>query len=366
MYYRPAPTVLVGSASRSKIRHATARHPDTLLTVRQREFEPQTGMSMSPPLSQLPGTTLQVSRLCLGTALLGVRQSESEAHRLLDAYLDLGGNFIDTARIYSDWVPNESGRAERILGDWMRDRPGVRSRIVLATKGLHPPLSVPHQSRVNLREARRDIEASLRALRCECIELYWLHRDDPAVPVEEIVEFMQGFIREGKIRYLGASNWSMNRLAASNAYANRHGFTPFIANQVLFHAGCWTLPPARDPSMNRIDLDYHRWHSRSGLSLVPYSTQAQGFFSRPSASIPTATATNMQLVPLLNSLARAHRVSVNAAVLAYALHQPFPVFPVIGANTPEQLADSWTALGVHFAPLELGAINEINGSGLTS
>ncbi|MDQ5980418.1 MAG: Aldo/keto reductase [Verrucomicrobiota bacterium] len=323
-------------------------------------------MSNNPPVSPLPGTTLQVSRLCLGTALLGVRQSEPEARRLLDAYLDLGGNFIDTARIYSDWVPTEIGRAEHILGDWMRDRPGVRSRLILATKGLHPPLLDPRQSRVNQNEARRDIESSLRALRCECIELYWLHRDDPTRPVEEIVEFMQVFVRDGKVRYLGVSNWSKDRLAAANAHAIRNGLAPFVANQVLFHAGSWTLPPGRDPSMTRIDLAYHRWHAQSGLPLVPYSTQAQGFFSRPSTEVATATANNMQLIPLFNSLARTHGVSVNAVVLAYALRQPFPVFPVIGPNTPEQLADSWTALGVHLAPSELTAINEANGSGLTA
>lgn len=333
----------------------------------RRAIDPEVNSALRPgseATTVLPGTSLQVSRLVLGTAWLGVRQSEIEAHALLDAYIEAGGNFIDTARAYSDWVPGETGRSERILGDWLRNRPGLRDRVVIATKGMHAVPTEPLVKRVNRTEARRDLEASLRYLRRDCVELYWLHRDDPSVPVEEIVDFMQAFVREGKVRFLGVSNWQRDRLAAANAFARRLGLTPFCASQTLFHAGCWTLPPPQDAGLVRIDPAYHRWHAAEGLPLIPYSTQAQGFFSRPTVGVPTATPANLQLARHLATLAADQGVTINALALAYTWHQPFPVFPIVGPNTRTQLDDSLTALRLKLSHDELAEINRINGSAL--
>lgn len=320
----------------------------------------------------LPGTTLTVSRLALGTAHLGLKQTEPEAHALLDHFVALGGNFLDTARIYSDWVPGETGRTERILGDWLRARPAVRDKIVVATKGGHYVWSRPGDNRVTASAVRADLEASLRTLGLETIPLYWLHRDNPARPVEEIVDFMQVFVREGKVRHLGVANWSGDRLIAANAYAARHRLAGFAAHQPHFNLGCWDLAPAPDPTLTDLDRAAYEYHRRTQLPLLPYSPQAQGFFTHATAGAAPgklagsryATPTNFRLGPLVAALARAHGCTVNRIVLAYLLHQPLPVFPIIGANRRAQLDDSVASLGVRLTRAELQQLEDAAGSGI--
>jgi aryl-alcohol dehydrogenase-like predicted oxidoreductase len=318
------------------------------------------------PRPPFPGTSISASRLALGTAFLGLKQTEPEAFALLDHYVALGGNFIDTARVYSDWVPGEPGRVERILGDWFRARPGLRNQLIIATKGLHYHFEKPNVPRVTPAAAQNDIDASLRALGTDYLDLYWLHRDDPTLPPEDIIDFMQPFVRAGKVRHLGASNWAFARLAAANAHAHAHGLTPFVASQPLFHIGCWSLPPAPDPTLVPLDRAAYAAHRDTGLPLVAYSPQAQGFFSRLAAGRATpdercATAANLRLGPVLVELANRHATSVNAIVLAYLLHQPFPVFPVLGPNRPEQLDDSLRALAVKLTPENIDQLDRLNG-----
>jgi aryl-alcohol dehydrogenase-like predicted oxidoreductase len=321
----------------------------------------------------LPGTTLRISRLALGTANLGVRQTDAEAFALLDHFAARGGRLLDTARVYSDWVPGEPGRSERIIGDWLRGRPGLSDSIVVGTKGLHYAWGAPLQSRVTAADARRDIEQSLRVLGLECLPLYWLHRDDPARPVEEIVEFMQAFVREGKVRHLGAANWTGPRLIAANAYAARAGLTGFVANQPLYNIGCWDLRPAADPSLVDLDRPTYDHHRRTRLPLMPYSPQAQGFFTHlANGTKPEkvglsryATPRNLGLAPVIAALARAQSCSVNAIVLAYLFHQPFPVVPIIGSLTMEQIDDSMAAENVVLSRDELQQLEDAAGSGIS-
>jgi aryl-alcohol dehydrogenase-like predicted oxidoreductase len=330
---------------------------------------------MTLPPTLIPRTNLAVSRLVLGTANLGVKQTEAEAYALLDHYVGLGGNFIDAARVYSDWIPGETGRCERILGDWLRARPGLRSRLVIATKGLHYRWSEPTGNRVNAAAAREDVEASLLALGIDCIDLYWLHRDNPKKPVEEIVDFMQPLVASGKIRYLGVANWSGARLAAANAYAARHDLVGFVANQPLFNIGSWQLRPPSDPTLVDLDRSTYAWHRAQGVALVPYSSQAQGYFSYVTTGRAEALSVNVKnrydtpanraLAVVIARLAAAKGCTVNSIVLAYLLHQPLPVFPIIGANDTRQLEDSFTALTVQLSPKELQLLEEATGSAIS-
>lgn len=319
----------------------------------------------------LPGTNLSVSPLALGTGSLGIAHSESDARHLLDHYCARGGNFLDTARVYSDWIPGEIGRSERIIGDWLRARPDRRRQIVLATKGLHYDLAAPTRSRVTLAAARHDLELSLRALGTDVIDLYWLHRDDPTQPAEAILDFMQVFVREGKVRHLGASNWSAARLAAANRHATEHGLAPFVASQPLFNLGSWNLPPATDPTLVSLDRAAYDYHCQHACALIPYSAQAHGFFSQPerAAGKPEAsryaTASNLRLAAAVRALAAQHGCSPNQAVLAYLFHQRPVLVPIVGGHTPGQVDDSFGALAVKLTAGEMNALEALAGSGLT-
>ena len=192
-------------------------------------------------LHLIPNTSLAVFPICLGAASLGTESNRSDAFALLDAYTAAGGNFIDTARVYSDWIPGERQRSEKIIGEWISTR-NNRTHIVLATKGAHPDLTHPIP-RVTPADIDADLTESLRHLRTEYIDLYWLHRDDPIQPVGPILDTLERHRRAGRIRAYGCSNWSAARITAAAQYATAAG----IAGTV----GRTALPP-RAPALRAI------------------------------------------------------------------------------------------------------------------
>jgi aryl-alcohol dehydrogenase-like predicted oxidoreductase len=315
-----------------------------------------------PPL---PGTTLAPSPLCLGGVPFGNPIGERETFALLDRFVELGGNFIDTARIYSDWLPGELRRSERVLGDWLTAR-RHRASLVIATKGAHPFIESLDVPRTSAAEIRDDLEGSLRTLRTDVVDLYWLHRDDPARPVSHFIDLLNVFLREGKIRAFGASNWSVARLRAAHDYARASGQQGFIANQ-----------QSRPPPFTgwvKFDAEMDRFHRETGLAVIPYTSQAHGFFSKlalPPAQRPANfaehefhTPPNLAAGKTVLELAAAKGVAPSAIVLAYLRSRPFPVIPIVGARTPAQLADSFAALPVQLSRDELAALEAASQSGL--
>lgn len=322
---------------------------------------------------RLPGTSLEVSPLCLGGVPLGAPLSDAASFALLDRFAELGGNFVDTARIYSDWIPGELHRSERVLGDWLRAR-GNRDRIVVATKGAHPDLATETVPRSSAAEIRADLKGSLRTLRVETIDLYWLHRDDPARPVEHFVDLLNAFVREGKVRAFGLSNWTAPRLRAAHDHAQRSGQISFAANQPFWCLGCRQAKPPGFGGWVKMDAATHAFHTETGSAVIPYTAQAKGFFSKINlpfwkrpldlAQHEFHTPANVALARLVAELAAARSVTPNAIVLAYLWTRPFPVVPIIGASRPAQLDDNFAALGCRLASEELRALESASASGL--
>lgn len=326
-------------------------------------------------LIPLPGTHLSVSPLCLGGVPFGHTLDDGATFALLDRFVELGGNFIDTARIYCDWVPGEKHRSERVLGDWVQARRN-RDRLVIATKGAHPIIEAPAVPRTSAAELRADVEGSLRTLRLDAIDLYWLHRDDDARPVEHFIDVLNIFVREGKIGAFGASNWSAARLRAAHAYARASGQQGFAANQPLWCLGCQQAHPPPFTGYVLFDAATYRFHRETGLTVVPYTSQANGFFSklarapdrRPAdlAQHQFHTPPNLAAGNIVAQLAAAKRVNPSAIVLAYLWSRPFPVVPIVGSRTAAQLEDSVAALPVRLSAAELRALDAASASGLPS
>ncbi len=323
----------------------------------------------------LPKTNLDVSRLCLGTANLGLKQSESEAHSLLDHFVELGGNYLDTARIYSDWIPGEIGRSERIIGDWLRQNRGKRDKLVVGTKGAHYEWNDKSLNRVTQEDVRHDLELSLQALSTDFIDVYYLHRDSPVLSAERIVDFMQVFIDEGKVRHLAVANWTAARLSTANEYAEREGKHGFVVNQPQFSLGSWNINDGNDDvTLVHLDNSGYDYHSASGLSMAPYSPQAQGFFTKALGEKDFDqerfdksrfnNRANLTVAKLVKAFAADKGCNANAIVLAYLLHQPFPITPIVGCYTKELLDDSFKALQVVLEKDELQALEDAVGSGV--
>ena len=295
-------------------------------------------------MKQLGKTELSVSEVALGAASFGASISEAEAFSILDAFVAAGGNFIDTARLYA------GGESERVIGKWQK-RGG---RAVIATKGAHYDPKTPTVMRLGADEIRADLEERLRTLCVDYIDFYFLHRDDPRRPAGEILETMEAFVREGKIRYYGASNYTAARLREAAQYAERHGITGFsaVSNQHSFarvNPGQNTNP---DPTITVTGKEELAFHKESKIPLVPFQATARGYFAKkavgaeitPSLSAAYDSEQNDRRLGQLLAFARDRDCSVQTASLVLMTKEEFPVFPITAVRELPHMKDVARAL----------------------
>jgi Predicted oxidoreductases (related to aryl-alcohol dehydrogenases) len=288
--------------------------------------------------------------------------------QILDRYVESGGNLIDTAEVYARWIPGGEHQSEKFIGHWLRER-GLRDALIISTKGAHPKLETMNVPRLSKREIESDLDSSLRRLGVDCIDIYWLHRDASAVPVEEILLALEGFRTAGKIKYSGFSNWQQNRAEAARQAALRLEIPGFIASQNMWSLGQVNLENA-DPTWAYIDADFVRWHIAHNFGAFPYLTQANGYFRRLEQNSLNQVAADARVRTLFDhpeNRKRFHRVqalrkqsglSVNQIVLGYLLNQPFPVFPLIGPKNIPDLEDSLACAEVTLSPEDIAFLEK--------
>lgn len=306
----------------------------------------------------IPNTDLRISNISLGTAALGSIVTLDDSFKLLDAYCAAGGNFLDTAHVYADWLGGERHKSEKTLSQWLR-LDGNRQRVVLATKGGHPDMATPLTPRLAPNEIVNDLNESLDCLGVDKIDLYWLHRDDPQRPVDEMLETLDQQVRLGKIRYLGCSNWQPERIRAAQQYARQHGLTPFVASQVH-----WSLavanPGAFASDHALMDANAEAYYASAGLGVVCYTSQARGFLSKaaevgldelkPELRRDFENAESLARLERAQELARRLGTTVSAIVLAYITSQPLVAVPIIGPLRLEHLNDSLNSADLTLSP----------------
>lgn len=304
---------------------------------------------------QVGSSELRACRVVLGTGLFGTAISPAEASRILSAYAAHGGNVIDTANVYGRAAPGHLPAAETTVGQWLVST-GARDHMILATKGGCPHPWLMQVPRTTPGELRRDLEDSLGNLQTDRIDLYWLHHDNPSVPVEDLLGACEDFVGEGKIRYYGCSNWTAPRLWQAIDVARRNGTTGFIANQSLMTlAG--TNPEARDKQrMVDVDRDLRALHAKTKLPLFAYSAQANGLFSANSWSefveherYRSARALFMNETTwwrfnALRWVSKECGLSPTQLALRYVAEQTaFDAFPIIGPASEQELDESMSA-----------------------
>ncbi|HQR03466.1 MAG: aldo/keto reductase [Proteobacteria bacterium] len=322
-------------------------------------------------LARLPlnATDLSVSQICLGTNMFGSALPEEAASGILDLFFGSGGNFIDTARSYGDWVPGiPRAASEHALGRLLTGR--ARNSYVIATKGCEFDYRGEHQGfRVAPAFLDSDLKASLDALHLDFIDLYWLHRDDPTQPVGAIIDALIHHQQDGRIRYFGCSNWSPARIQEAQTYARDHGHPGFAACQPM-----WGLADPDREAMNSFCPggyyeDGYRPLHEAGLTMIPYSGQSRGFFSKladnpakesfgPDLAALFHHPRNLARLPVIQSIAQAHGASINQIVLAYLTSQPLATIPIIGASKPAQLKESIAACALKLSAGELQRLHD--------
>ncbi len=288
----------------------------------------------------LAKTDLRVSHVCLGGNVFGWSADEAQSHQVLDAFLELGGNFIDTADVYSEWVPgHKGGESESVIGAWMSARQN-RDQIVLATK-VAKLSSRPGLSKKNIIAACED---SLRRLGTDYIDLYYAHEDDATTPLEETLSAYTELRDSGKIRYAGASNYTGARLIEAAAISRDNGLIEYAVLQNHYNL------LVRD--------DYERDSVQAltalGIEGVPFFGLARGFLSgkyRPGVTVESVRAGGITdyandhgwaMLEKLDQVAANRGVTDSAVALAWLRQQPTVAVPIASARTVEQLHEFMT------------------------
>ncbi|MFI8511650.1 aldo/keto reductase [Streptomyces sp. NPDC085460] len=291
---------------------------------------------MTSPLRPLGTSDLHVFPLALGGNVFGWSADEERSFGVLDAYAAAGGNFVDTADVYSEWVEgNEGGESESIIGRWLAAR-GNRSDIVVATKvGAHSRLKG-----LSAPTIKAGAEESLRRLGTDYIDLYYTHFDDESVPVEEIVTALDQLVKDGKVRAVAASNISPERLRASLDFAEAEGLARYVALQPEYNL------VAREKYEGPL-LDTA---AATGLAAVPYYGLAAGFLTgkyRPGRTVESVrargasalaeTARGQAVLAALDEVAEAHGAEPATVALAWLASRPTVAAPIASARTVEQV-----------------------------
>lgn len=310
---------------------------------------------------RLGRTGMKVSELCLGTMQWGWTADEATSFTIMDAFVGAGGNFIDTADVYSRWVEgNPGGVSEEIIGRWMKAR-GNRQSIVLATKARGRMWDGPNGEGLSRAHLMRAVDDSLRRLQTDYIDLYQTHSDDRETPLDETLRALDDLVRAGKVRYIGASNIQAWRLCGALWTSEKHSIARYDSLQPhynLAHRG-------------EFERELKPLVENQGLAVIPYSPLAAGFLTgkyqrgAESASVRADNIRNRYfnergwgILDKLQEVAGGRGLSPAQAALAWLLTQPVITAPIIGANSVEQLNESLGAAGVRLLAGEMAALND--------
>ena len=283
----------------------------------------------------IPLTDLSIYPLCLGGNVFGWSADEAQSHDVLDAFVSHGGNFIDTADVYSEWKDgNKGGESEAIIGSWLKKR-NNRNEIVIATK-VAKLSTRPGLKASNIKAA---VDDSLKRLQTDYIDIYYAHEDDQATPLEETLEAFTEIIKSGKVRYIAASNYSAPRLEEALKVSHDNNFAQYIAVQNHYN-----LLERKDYESTMVPT-----MQKYGISGIPYFALARGFLSgkyRKGQVVDSVRAggvasylneSGYALIEKLEVLAQKYKTSISAISIAWLRAQPTISTPIASARTVEQL-----------------------------
>jgi aryl-alcohol dehydrogenase-like predicted oxidoreductase len=303
-----------------------------------------------------------VSNLALGTMTFGTETDESGSHTQLSRFLDAGGNLVDTANVYS------SGASEDIIGSWLAAHPGHRSRIVLASKGRFPMADGVNDRGLSRRHLRIALDASLRRLRTDWIDLYQVHSHDPLTPIEETLRFLDDAVTAGKINYVGLSNFTGWQLQQAVSAAEHNGWSRPV-----------TLQPQYNLLVREIEWEIVPASLANGLGLLPWSPLGGGWLTgkyrkdeRPTGDTRlgedpdrgveaydrrSSRQRTWDVIDAVRSVADELNVSMAQVALAWLSARPAVTSVILGARTTEQLEDNLLAADLVLSASQTGALD---------
>jgi aryl-alcohol dehydrogenase (NADP+) len=311
----------------------------------------------------LGGTGTVVSTLCLGTMTFGAESDEQVAHQQLDRFMERGGNFLDTADVYAD------GKSEVIIGRWLAARAGARDRMVIATKARFPMGEGPNDLGLSRVRLTRALDASLRRLGVDTIDLYQAHAWDPLTPLEETLRFFDDAVRAGKVQYVGVSNFIGWQLLKAALLARHHGLAPIV-----------TLQPQYNLLQRGVEFELTHVCVNEGIGMLPWSPLGGGWLTgKYRRDTAPAGATRLgedpergmeaygrrnpeertwRVIDAVRSVAEARGVSIARVALAWLVDRPAVTSVILGARTLEQLDDNLGAADLHLSADETARLDQ--------
>ncbi|MDO4622339.1 MAG: aldo/keto reductase [Eubacteriales bacterium] len=306
----------------------------------------------------LNGTALQVSEIGIGGSHFGGKLDEQASFTLLDAYMEKGGNLVDTAHSYGTASCEEESPSEKTIGAWIRSR-NCREQICLMTKGAHPNM-IPEKmafgpSRVSREAILHDLHMSLRTLQTDYVDLYFPHRDNEEVPVSEIIDVLEEERQKGTIRYYGCSNWKPERMEQASAYAEEKGYQGFVCSQVP--ANLAVFPPffMAETGMLCMDEETKKYHEQTGMPAMPVMALANGYFQKRLAAHggqlegwPAILYNGSVNDAIYEKLAQLNQegLPINSVLFAYVKNFSFQTVPILGFSSVKQMDQTLQEISV--------------------
>ena len=294
--------------------------------------------------------SIEMPALTFGTASFEKQNNDHEYFPFLDTYVRLGGKCIDTARTYCSWLEEGEGSSEKTIGRWLCER-NNRKDVILVTKGGHPRFETMKKSRLSREELESDLEASIKALQTDYVDIYLLHKDDESIPVEEIMPILNDFVKSGKVHFIGVSNWKTERIEKANKFAEENKMEPFRISQIYYSLAHTSKEAIGDETIACMDMKSYAWYKKNNFPVMAFSPQAKGFFSKVAIGESITHQMESQFVSTAN-LARLAKVkklceetgeTPATLVLGYLNSQPFPVSSVFSATKLWQLEEDMKA-----------------------
>jgi len=317
---------------------------------------------------KLGGSGCAVSSFALGTMTFGSETDERGSHAQLDRFVETGGTLVDTADVYSD------GRSEEIIGRWLGARPGdVTEPVVLATKGRFAMDDFPNGAGLSARHLTRALDASLRRLGVQAVDLYQAHAFDAHTPMEETLRTLDGFVRAGKVRYYGLSNFTGWQLTKAVHLARAMNLAPPV-----------TLQPQYSLLVREIEWEIVPAALDAGLGLLPWSPLGGGWLSgkyqrdkRPTGATRLGedpdrgmeaydrrgNDSTWDVIDAVQTIAEEREISMAQVALAWVADRPAVTSTILGARTVEQLDDNLSAAQVHLTDVEYAALDKVSDPG---
>lgn len=316
---------------------------------------------------RLGRTGLKVSALCLGTMTMGWTSSKADSFAVLETFVEAGGNFVDTADIYSFWAEgNPGGVAETWIGEWLMQRSVPRHQLIIATKVRGRMWEGPNGEGLSRQHIMKAVEDSLRRLNTDYIDLYQTHWPDEDTPLEETLRALDDLVHQGKVRYLGASNHPAWLLTKALWISDRLGLTSYVSLQPHYNL------------VHRAEFERELMAlcRDQGLGVISYSPLAGGFLTgkyRRGEALPPGTRgavsegvrrymteRNFAVLEVLQEIAQAHSATMAQVALAWLLNNPVITAPIVGANSPQQLREILGVFLVHLSAEDIARLNQVS------